>query len=170
MRVFVLVISGSMGSGKTTVLGEISDLLTTAGIAHAAINLDALGIVHAPGVTSDDLAYRNLAAVWHNYAGAGIEKLVIAEAIDTPEKLERIREAVPGANLVVCRLRAPIATMQQRVRVREPVLRQSELVARVVELDAMLDRAHLEDFAIDNGEDHSITDVAREMLARAGWI
>ncbi len=31
---FVLVISGSMGSGKTTVLGEASDILTEAGIPH----------------------------------------------------------------------------------------------------------------------------------------
>jgi hypothetical protein len=40
----VLVISGSMGSGKTTVLGEASDLLTMANILHAAIDLDYLAI------------------------------------------------------------------------------------------------------------------------------
>ena len=31
----LLVISGSMGTGKTTVLSEASDLLSEAGIAHA---------------------------------------------------------------------------------------------------------------------------------------
>src|SRR5690349_23304571 len=40
----VLVISGSMGAGKTTVLGEASDLLAASGIEHAAIDLDTLSI------------------------------------------------------------------------------------------------------------------------------
>ena len=34
---------------------------------------------------------------------------------------------------------------------------------------AILDRAHLEDFAIVN-ENTSLTDVALEVLGRAGWI
>ena len=45
----VLVISGSMGSGKTTVLAEASDLLAAADIPHAAIDLDALALAHLPG-------------------------------------------------------------------------------------------------------------------------
>ena len=44
----VLVISGSMGSGKTTVLGEASDLLGAAEIIHAAIDLDSLALGHLP--------------------------------------------------------------------------------------------------------------------------
>jgi adenylate kinase len=42
----VIVITGSMGAGKTTVLGEASDLLAAHGITHAAIDLDALGVSH----------------------------------------------------------------------------------------------------------------------------
>ena len=38
----VLLISGSMGSGKTTVMGEASDLLREMSISHAAIDLDAV--------------------------------------------------------------------------------------------------------------------------------
>ena len=44
----VLVISGSMGAGKTTVMGEASDILSARGVAHAAFDLDALGIVLLP--------------------------------------------------------------------------------------------------------------------------
>lgn len=36
----VLVISGSMGAGKTTVLGQAQDLLKEAGVEHGAIDLD----------------------------------------------------------------------------------------------------------------------------------
>jgi hypothetical protein len=44
---------------------------------------------------------------------------------------------------------------------------QETLVARVSELDTLLDAAELEDFSLVN--EASITDVAREMLARAEW-
>ena len=40
----VLVISGSMGSGKTTVLSEASGLLAEASIPHAALDLDCLTV------------------------------------------------------------------------------------------------------------------------------
>ena len=38
----VIVITGNMGAGKTTILAEASDLLTAGGIVHAAIDLDTL--------------------------------------------------------------------------------------------------------------------------------
>ena len=49
----LVLISGSMGSGKTSVLGEASDLLTTNGVVHAAIDLDALGAAHLPPGASE---------------------------------------------------------------------------------------------------------------------
>jgi hypothetical protein len=58
--------------------------------------------------------------------------------------------------------------MQERVRVREPGLFQRRYVERVAALEALLDAAHVEDFAIETDR-RRVTDVAREMLARAGW-
>lgn len=168
MTIFVLVISGSMGSGKTTVLGEASDLLTKAGIAHAAIDVDALSIGLIPD-GPEDLNTRNLAAIWTNYAAAGVERLMIAEALDTAAKLDEIRRAIPNADVVVCRLRAGVDTMQQRVRIREPGMLQAEFVNRVEALEASLDRARIEDFRVDN-DGRGVTEVAREVLARAGWL
>ena len=54
----LLIISGSRGAGKTTVLSEASDLLSLAGIAHAAIDLDCRqpgvkGLTRAPPVVGD---------------------------------------------------------------------------------------------------------------------
>ena len=46
MSVPMLVISGAMGSGKTTVLSELSDLLEEAGVAHAAVDLDTLSLMY----------------------------------------------------------------------------------------------------------------------------
>jgi adenylylsulfate kinase len=165
----VLVITGSMGAGKTTVMAEASDLLTASDIVHAAIDLDALGIRHAPDATAHHIEYRNLVAVWRNYADAGITRLLIAEAIERREELELLQQAIPGSQLLICRLTASVETMQQRVRTREPGALQEAFVARVTELEALLDEAKVEDFSLDNS-DRAVTDVAREMLVRAGWL
>ena len=165
----VLVISGSMGSGKTTVLGEASDLLRAAEILHAAINLDCLALGHLPAAAADDLLIRNLAAVWNNYAAAGITRLLLSEVLDTAAKRERLRQTIPGAEIVVCRLRATFNTMQQRIRLREPGMLQEEFVARIAELEASLDAGRVKDFSVQN-DGRSVTEVAREVLVRAGWL
>jgi hypothetical protein len=169
MHVKLIVITGSMGSGKTTVMAEASDILTAADVAHAAIDLDALGVAHVPGGASFDLAYRNLASVWANYAFAGVTRLLLAEAVENRDELDRIVRAIPASEVVVCRLTARRETMEQRVRVREPGMLQACLVGRVGELDACLDAAHLEDFRLDN-DDTPVTGTARALLERAGWM
>src|SRR5207244_9730440 len=83
----VLVITGKMGSGKTTILGETSDLLTAHGIGHAAIDLDTLGIGHLPERAWADLSYRNLACVWQNYVAAGATRLLLAAAVENVGEL-----------------------------------------------------------------------------------
>lgn len=169
MSVRVIVISGSMGCGKTTVLGEASDILSACGVVHAAIDLDAIGGGLLPDALSADVMYRSLASVWANYAAAGVNRLLLAEAVENRDELDRLRRAIPGADLIVCRLTADLGTMQQRIRLREPGMLQEKFLARAMELKAVLDDAGLEDFSIAN-ENGSVTEVARDLLERAGWL
>jgi len=60
----LLIITGSMGSGKTTVLSEASDILSVRNTPHASIDLDALGTAHLPSsLENSQLMYRNLRSV-----------------------------------------------------------------------------------------------------------
>jgi hypothetical protein len=59
--------------------------------------------------------------------------------------------------------------VERRVKERESGVSQREYVARVAKLNVILERARLEDFSIST-ENCSVTEVAHEMLARAGWI
>ena len=59
--------------------------------------------------------------------------------------------------------------MKQRVKARESGLLQEQYVDRVAKLNAILDDAKLEDLTVIN-ENRSLTDVAHEVLVRAGWI
>jgi hypothetical protein len=159
-----------MGAGKTTVLGEASDILALRHIAHAAVDLDALGLAYLPSAASSDaVMYRNLQCVCKNYASLGVHRLLLARAMEDRDELELCRGAVSAKHSVVCRLTASIETMQHRVKMRESGVSQQGYVARVAKLNVILDRARLEDFTVTN-EKRSLTEVALEMLAKAGWI
>ena len=166
----LLIITGSMGAGKTAVLAEASDILAQRQIVHAAIDLDALGLAHLPfPAFSDDVMYDNLRSICRNYGSVGVQRFLLARAIEDEAQLRLFREIVPAANTVVCRLAVSIETMKRRVQMRELGIRQRKYIARVANLNSILDRAQLEDFAVTN-EDRPLTEVAVEMLVRAGWI
>ena len=166
----LLIITGAMGAGKTAVLGEASDILAQRQIIHAAIDLDALGVAHLPSATrSDGVMYDNLRSIYGNYAALGVQRFLVARAIEDCAQLELCRAMIPAANVVVCRLTASIEAMKRRVEMRDLGMLRHEYVARVAKLNLVLDRARLENFAVLN-EQRSLTDVAYEMLVKAGWI
>jgi hypothetical protein len=166
----LLVITGAMGAGKTSVVGEASDILTLHYIAHAAIDVDTLGLAYLPTASgNDDVMYGNLRSVCDNYASLGVTRFLLARALESRAQLDLYRGIVLATDTVVCRLTADIETMERRVKERESGVSQREYVARVAKLNVVLDHARLEDFCISS-ENRSITEVAHEMLVRAGWI
>lgn len=166
----LIVITGTMGAGKSAVLAEASDLLAMRNIVHAAIDLDALGLAYLPPpARNDEAMYANLESVCSNYAHLGVRRFLVARAIERQSELELCRSASSAQNVLVCRLTADAECLRQRVRSRETGILQEKFVARVEELNAVLDRAAIEDFTIAN-EGRPVAAVAREMLIRAGWI
>ena len=158
----VLILSGSMGTGKTTVLSEVYDLLTEARIAHAIIDLDWLTAMYPrQKAYGHGLMVKNLAAVWPIYAAAGAIRLVVARVVENRSELQDYREAIPGAEPVVCLLTASIETMHDRLRIREPGMFQELALARCEELASILETSNAEDFRVDNNEGRDITERAR---------
>lgn len=165
----LLVITGTMGSGKSSVLAEASDILRLRQVAHAAIDLDAFGLAYLGAASADGVMYRNLQSVSENYAELGVTRMVLARAIESSGELDLCRRATSATGTIVCRLNASVKTMEERVKTREPGVLQQDYIARVAALNSVLDRARLEDFTIAS-ENCSVTDTAREMLLKAGWI
>ncbi len=150
-RKSLLVITGSMGAGKSSVLGEASDILAQQNIAHAALDLDAFGLAHLPSRASNHVVmYRNLQCVFKNYAALGVRRFLVARAIEDRATLECCRKAVFAKNTIVCRLTANVGTMRQRVKRRELGISRQQFVARVAKLNSILDRARLEDFIVSS--------------------
>ncbi|MGC2743868.1 MAG: hypothetical protein WA672_11820, partial [Candidatus Angelobacter sp.] len=128
-----------------------------------------LGLAHLPSVGDDSIMYRNLESVCRNYAASGVTRILLARAMEDRAELELCQNIISAANTTVCRLVASIAEMQRRVKIRESGTLQQQFVDRVVILDAILDRAALEDFVVVN-ENRPLSEVAQEMLIKAGWI
>ena len=166
----LLIITGTMGAGKTAVLAEASDLLAFRHVVHAAIDVDSLGLAHLPSTTNnDEVMYDNLRSICKNYAVAGVRRFLLARAIEDRAQLKLCREVTSATDMIVCRLTASVNSMQQRVKNRELGVLQEKYIARVGELNTILDRVRLEDFTVTN-ENRLLTDVALEVLVKAGWI
>jgi hypothetical protein len=166
----LLIVTGSMGAGKTAVMAEASDILALRGIPHAAIDLDMLGMAHLPAVTpGDEVMYRNLQAVAENYSALGVDRFLLARAIENRAELERCVGAVAAKEVAVCRLTASFETMRQRVELRESGMCRDTYIERVKALNESLDDAELENFVVTN-EGRSLNKVANEVLERARWL
>ena len=162
----VLVLTGSMGTGKTTTMAEASDLLTARNVRHAAVDLDALAVAHTGA--DHDLMLRNLASVCANFEASGITRLLIAAAVESRDELARLQCATNARTVVVCRLRAPMAIMEDRVAARERGIFATRYIERVRVLEAILDAAGVEDFSVMT--DVPVTLVATDVLRRSRWI
>ncbi len=106
----LLIITGTMGAGKTTVLGEASDILAQRRIPHAALDLDALGLAYLPSAEkSDEAMYQNLQAVCSKYASFGVKRLLLARAVENRAELElcRIAASVAGVTRLPHNERSP---------------------------------------------------------------
>ncbi len=167
----VLLVTDPVGVGKTTVGGEVSALLSRAGAAHAFVDVDSLRWCH-PSPPHDPfrtaLGLQNLAAVWANCQAAGAERLVLASVIESRDELAGYQAAVPGAAILVVRLRAPVATLTDRVARREVGAGHEWHLRRAAELAAQMDRDRVEDIVVET-EGRSVPAVAREVLARSTW-
>lgn len=100
-RVPALVLTGTVGSGKTAVATEIGALLERHAVPHAIIDLDWLGWVHVgPDFDEvDDLIMRSLAAIWPNLRAVGARRLVLSRALLSTAAIEALQAAVPASDV-----------------------------------------------------------------------
>ena len=111
----------------------------------------------------------NLAALWKNYQAAGARRLIVARVIESRFELGGFRDAIPGADILLVRLRAVPATLQQRVRHRGQGVGMDWHLNRAVELAAEMDAHPVEDMLVET-EGREPTTIAEDILQRAGWL
>lgn len=167
----VLVITGPVGVGKTSVAEAVAELLTETRVPHALVDIDRISLCYP--TPPDDrfnerLANRNLASIWPNFRDAGAACLILARVVESRDDIAAYGDSVPGARFLVVRLRASLATLSERVRQRERGSGLAWHLARAFELAPQMDRDQVEDFVVEtDGKD--LMTVAHEILDRGGW-
>jgi hypothetical protein len=167
----VLVITGPVGVGKSTIAAEATWLLRQADIPHALVDLDR--IEQSWPVPADDpgnerVSHRNLACMWANFRQAGADRLIFARVLETRSLLRRVTAAVPGAQIAVVRLRAPLAVLHERIRSRE-ASEPDWFLDAATHTAEIFEQAQVEDHLVDN-ENRPATVVAEEVLHLVGWL
>jgi len=167
----VMLITGPVGVGKSTIAAEAAWLLRQADVPHALIDLDRIEQcwpVPADDPWNERVSHRNLACMWANFRQAGADRLIFARVLETRSLLRRVTAAVPGAQVTVVRLRAPLAVLQERIRSREAG-DPDWFLGAAAHTAEVFERAQVEDHLVDN-ENRPAAVVAEEVLHRVGWL
>lgn len=165
----VIFIGGRSGVGKSSVAAEASRLLARAGIRHAVIEGDNLDQAYPePWRDGFDLAERNLAAIWANYRSIGYSRLIFTNTVSVLQLPSLIAALGSHVRPFAALLTATDRTVSDRLAQREIGTALAEHLERSSAAAARLDAestAHR--VATD---DRSVTDIATEILAKAGWL
>ncbi|WP_220447409.1 hypothetical protein [Nonomuraea deserti] len=148
-----LLITGTVGVGKTSVADAVGDVLSGAGVPNAVIDVDWLRRAW-PAPPGDPfngaLTLRNLRSVAANFLAAGAQRLVLAGVIESRADRAGYAEVL-GVPLTVCRLHAALPEVRERLRARHTNDPQSLAwhLDRAGELASILDAAQVEDYNVD---------------------
>jgi len=166
----VVVIAGPTGVGKSSTALEVSGQLRRARVAHAVIDTETLDLVYPPPPNHQELAERNLAAVWQSFRDHGAQRLVVAgKHLTRRDELEWVRRATDGERFTLIQLAASDATLRARLRHREmgsgrgggPELALREVPAPPRDLSP--------EVRLFETERSSLEETAAHIIAVAGW-
>lgn len=171
-QINLVLISGPVGVGKTTVAEELSHLLEVESVAHTLIDLDGLAKTY-PRQPDDpfgqQIALANLTAVWANAAKRGVRNLIIARVIETRDGAQSIERAVGASKSLIVQLHASDDVLIERVREREVGAGRQWHENRAIELSKQLATANIADHHIET--DHrSVGDIAMDVFDRIEWF
>jgi len=160
-----VLLTGPVGSGKTTTLYELDALLDERGEPFALVDLDWLCWARLPSaVARHALLAENLAAVWQTYRRAGVDRLVAARALPDPAELAAIRAVLTDCDLVTVKLEVPRDELVRRICARDTGAELEEHLSLVTAPEQTIDAFA---FAVDATQPPR--EVALAVLTAAGW-
>jgi adenylylsulfate kinase-like enzyme len=168
--VSLLVISGPVGVGKTTVGESVSEMLDKRGLRHGLIDTDSLNrfFPRSPEDRfAEGLMVANLTAISPNFVAAGATHIILTGVVESPDHLRSYQRAAGADSTFFVRLRASPSVLKSRLIARESGTSLEWHLNRAVELSAQMDANPFEDILLDT--DHrSPEDVAKTIIR--SWV
>ena len=181
----VLWICGPIAVGKSAVAWRIFEDVRRDGLTAGYIDLEQVGFLR-PAPVDDPAKHwikaRNVAALRSTYRAAGADCLIVSGSVESSAQITLYREAMPGAALSLCRLRAGREELHERVLRRSgdggPHLAGDQIrglaaedlgpvVDQALRESELLDQAEIGDVVVDT-DGASVEDVAHLVRARTG--
>lgn len=171
-RVRVVILTGPVGSGKTTTMWALGDLLAAGHIPHAVLDVDQVRTFHP--TPPDDrfgsrLGRRNVRAIAANWRDEGARVLVLADVIEHRHDIEDYARTIPDAEITVVRLDVPMDVILHRLEGRETASTIAWYRNRAPELQAIMERETIGDVIVDVGL-RIPPDVAAEIASRLALV
>lgn len=161
----VLVVTGPVGVGKTTIGWEMVEVLDERGMSFGFFDPDAIHF--RPAEDGDPFGSRvSLAALEAAWPLMGIERLIVPVTVEERAEAERL---LPGAALTIARLTVSAETLDERIRRRELGAGLDWHLARARELEGHWRERPVEDFVVDT-DGRGVREIAVEVLTRSGWL
>lgn len=163
-----VIVTGPVGSGKTTVMASLTEILEEHHKSCAGIDMDHLRwfFPKQPGHPyGGEVGRKNLAFLAGNYRSVGVNVLAIADLIPGKEDRDKLVKALPDFNVHVIRLSVPMELVEKRLRERESLERLPWYLDRAPKMERMMDARNVGDIVIDVGE-RAARDVATEIAQR----
>ena len=123
-----VLITGVYGTGKTSVVEELAEMLEDAEVSYGAMELDWLMWFDAE-IEDDDrekVFLANTSAVSTNYINAGVDRFVMSLSVRDKMHLDAIRNPIP-VPLSVVRLTIPYSEIEARLGLAVTVGRERDL-------------------------------------------
>jgi hypothetical protein len=143
-RIPLLLIIGPPGVGKSSAARQVSRLLEDARVAFAYVDRDDFGV---DGLLNEDPLV-DLQQVLRSGVAGGAQRLVVAWRIESDDELGRFRDALPWADVTVCRLRAETGELLDRIAAGQRSFQRLHLQSMALEIAARLDQRASEDILL----------------------
>ncbi|MGQ5523489.1 adenylyl-sulfate kinase [Chitinimonas sp. PSY-7] len=168
----ILLLTGTLGSGKTTVATEVGRQLEEAGITSAVIDLDWLCWANLGDTVPDDLydklILQNLLTIWPNFRAVGVDYLVLPRGLLDETIPTALRKTFPETPISILRLHASHPTLEERLSRRDKGEILDEHLRECGPMTEMVENLKLEDAVVHN-DGRSVAEVARQILDILGW-
>jgi predicted kinase len=168
----VVVVTGTIGAGKSTIANVASEILHARDIRHGLIEVDSFEGVYPPPDPNDpfnnEFGMRNIATLWPAYLDAGITRAIVTMTLESHDDADELLAALGSPPATVVRLDASQEVREERIERREFGDLREHFLKRTGFLAEKMDAAGIGDIVIANEEEPRL--VATRLLEQLGWI